>query len=140
MCQIAGGAIGLGLNTAIVLSADTLRHGITIAFRVDAALALAGFAVAAGFVRGARTSPAHAAAPAGPPPGPGRAEGPAAGRAGWAAGWAARPGPARNCHYVRPGTPRRRARIGGQAPSGAADPERGDMEPTRNPHRRSHRC
>ena len=64
MCQIAGGAIGLGLNTAIVLSADTLRHGITIAFRVDAALALAGFAVAAGFVRGARTSPAHAAAPA----------------------------------------------------------------------------
>lgn len=63
MCQIAGGAIGLGLNTAIVLSADTLRHGITIAFRVDAGLALAGFAVAARFVRGARTSPAHAAAP-----------------------------------------------------------------------------
>ena len=64
MCQIAGGAVGLGLNTAIVLSADTLRHGITIAFRVDAGLALAGFAVAAGFVGGPRMSPGHAAVPA----------------------------------------------------------------------------
>jgi hypothetical protein len=47
-----------------VLSAATLSHGITIAFRVDAGLGLAGFAVALGFVRGPRTSPAHAAAPA----------------------------------------------------------------------------
>ena len=61
MCQIAGGAIGLGLNTAIVLGAATLRHGITIAFRADAVLALAGFAVALGFVRGSRASPPHAA-------------------------------------------------------------------------------
>ena len=65
MCQIAGGAIGLGLNTAIVLSAATLRHGITAAFRVDAALAVAGFVVAVAFVRGPRASAAHAAAPAG---------------------------------------------------------------------------
>ena len=63
MCQIAGGAIGLGLNTAIVLSAATLRHGITVAFRVDAALAVAGFVVALAFVRGPRASAAHAAAP-----------------------------------------------------------------------------
>ena len=55
------GAIGLGLNTAIVLGAATLRHGITIAFRADAVLALAGFAVALGFVRGPRASPPHAA-------------------------------------------------------------------------------
>ena len=64
MCQIAGGAIGLGLNTAIVLSAATLAGGITLAFRVDAVLALAGFAVAVRFVRGTRRSPAHQAAAA----------------------------------------------------------------------------
>jgi len=63
MCQIAGGAIGLGLNTAIVLSAATLRHGITVAFRVDAALAVGGLVVALAYVRGPRTSAAHAAAP-----------------------------------------------------------------------------
>jgi EmrB/QacA subfamily drug resistance transporter len=63
MCQIAGGAVGLGLNTAIVLSAATLRHGITVAFRIDAALAVAGFVVALAFVRGPRSSAAHAAAP-----------------------------------------------------------------------------
>jgi hypothetical protein len=63
MCQIAGGAIGLGLNTAIVLSAATLRHGITVAFRVDAALAVGGFMVALAYVRGPRSSAAHAAAP-----------------------------------------------------------------------------
>lgn len=61
-------AMGLGVfviaNDFTALSAATLRHGITIAFRVDAALALAGFAVALGFVRGPRTSPAHAAVPA----------------------------------------------------------------------------
>lgn len=61
MCQIAGGAIGLGLNTAIVLSAATLTAGISVAFRVDAALAVAGFAVSAIFVRGPRRSPAHRA-------------------------------------------------------------------------------
>lgn len=61
MCQIAGGAIGLGLNTAIVLSADTLSTGISIAFRVDAALAVVGFVVSAAFVRGPRRSPAHRA-------------------------------------------------------------------------------
>jgi hypothetical protein len=63
MCQIAGRAIGLGLNTAIVLSAATLRHGITVAFRVDAALAVGGFMVALAYVRGPRSSAAHAAAP-----------------------------------------------------------------------------
>ena len=77
MCQIAGGAVGLGLNTAIVLGAASLRQGIMIAFRADAVLALAGFAVAAGYVRGPRASAAHAAVPAAPP-GPGlAARGPA---------------------------------------------------------------
>ena len=52
-----------GLNTAIVLSAATLRHGIMVAFRVNPALAVGGFVVALAYVRGPRTSAAHAAAP-----------------------------------------------------------------------------
>jgi EmrB/QacA subfamily drug resistance transporter len=60
MCQIAGGAIGLGLNTAIVLSAASLPDGIGVAFRVDAALAVIGTAVALRFVHGAKRSAAHA--------------------------------------------------------------------------------
>jgi MFS family permease len=63
MCQIAGGAIGLGLNTAIVLSGATLSAGISVAFRVDAVLAVAGFIVSAVFVRGPRRSPAHHGTP-----------------------------------------------------------------------------
>jgi EmrB/QacA subfamily drug resistance transporter len=50
MCQIAGGAVGLGLNTAIVASAASLPEGISTAFRVDAALAAFGFLVALAFV------------------------------------------------------------------------------------------
>lgn len=50
MCQIAGGAVGLGVNTAIVASASTLGTGISIAFRVDAVLAVIGFVVALLFV------------------------------------------------------------------------------------------
>jgi EmrB/QacA subfamily drug resistance transporter len=57
MCQIAGGAIGLGLNTAIVASAPSLAEGISRAFRVDAALAVAGFVVALRFV--GAPSPTH---------------------------------------------------------------------------------
>ncbi len=103
MCQIAGGAIGLGLNTAIVLSADTLRHGITIAFRADAGLALAGLRCR-GRVRAGPADVARARrGPRGPPPRPGRAT-----------PQAARAGRARNCHYVRPATAGGRARIGGQ--------------------------
>jgi EmrB/QacA subfamily drug resistance transporter len=45
MCQIAGGAVGLGINTAIVESADNLTQGITRAFLVDAALAAIGLVV-----------------------------------------------------------------------------------------------
>ena len=60
MCQIAGGAVGLGLNTAIVLSAANLPDGIRAAFRVDAALAVIGTAVSLRFVRGAKRSEAHA--------------------------------------------------------------------------------
>jgi MFS family permease len=60
MCQVAGGAIGLGLNTAIVLSSASLADGIKAAFRVDGALAVAGTAVSLWFVHGPRRSAAHA--------------------------------------------------------------------------------
>jgi EmrB/QacA subfamily drug resistance transporter len=63
MCQIAGGAIGLGLNTAIVLAAGTLTEGIAIAFRVDAALAMAGLLVSLTFIRGPRSPDAHRTGP-----------------------------------------------------------------------------
>jgi MFS family permease len=53
MFQVAGGSIGLGLNTAIVTSADSLPDGLETAFRVDAALGLAGLLVALLFVGGA---------------------------------------------------------------------------------------
>ena len=56
MCQIAGGAVGLGLNTAIVASQDTLSEGISVAFRVDAFLAVIGFFVVLRFVHGANES------------------------------------------------------------------------------------
>ncbi len=52
MSQIAGGAIGLGLTTAVFSSQPTFVEGIEAAFRLDAALALLGFAVAALFVGG----------------------------------------------------------------------------------------
>jgi MFS family permease len=55
MCQIAGGAVGLGLNTAIVASQSNLASGISLAFRVDAALAVVGFAVVLRYVHGAPT-------------------------------------------------------------------------------------
>jgi MFS family permease len=63
MCQIAGGAIGLGINTAIVLSAGSLSSGIALAFRVDAALALLGFVLSVMFIHGPPRSPAHRGAP-----------------------------------------------------------------------------
>lgn len=45
MCQIAGGAVGLGINTAIVASADSLAAGIGRAFLVDAVLAVVGLVI-----------------------------------------------------------------------------------------------
>jgi EmrB/QacA subfamily drug resistance transporter len=42
MCQIAGGAVGLGVNTAIVTSGSNIADGISTAFFVDAVLAVAG--------------------------------------------------------------------------------------------------
>lgn len=53
MFQIAGGSVGLGINTAIVAAAgDDLVDGIARAFRLDAALAVAGLLVALGFIGG----------------------------------------------------------------------------------------
>jgi EmrB/QacA subfamily drug resistance transporter len=52
MCQIAGGAIGLGLTTTVFSAQDSFVDGIQAAFRLDAALSLLGFLVAAFFVGG----------------------------------------------------------------------------------------
>lgn len=52
MFQIAGGAIGLGLNTALVVTAPSLVDGIHTAFLLDAGLAVCGVAVAILFVGG----------------------------------------------------------------------------------------
>jgi predicted MFS family arabinose efflux permease len=57
MCQIAGGAVGLGLNTAIVTAGPSLARGISVAFLVDAVLALAGLLVVLTFIG----RPGHAA-------------------------------------------------------------------------------
>lgn len=52
MCQIAGGAIGLGLTTAVFSAQETFVDGIQAAFRLDAALSLFGFLIALFFVGG----------------------------------------------------------------------------------------
>jgi MFS family permease len=52
MLQIAGGAIGIGLNTTLVVTASSLARGIQIAFLFDAALAACGFIVCLLFIRG----------------------------------------------------------------------------------------
>jgi MFS family permease len=57
MCQIAGGAVGLGLNTALVTGEPSLSDGIELAFKVDAVLALAGLVVVLLYV--GRTEPAE---------------------------------------------------------------------------------
>lgn len=72
MCQIAGGSIGLGINTAIVTAGIEstpagLVDGIATAFTLDAALAVAGLVVAVLFVGGRigrRRAPAAASAQA----------------------------------------------------------------------------
>ena len=60
MCQIAGGAVGLGLNTAIVASGSTLADGIQVAFRIDAVLALVGLVVVLVFLGREQRAPGHA--------------------------------------------------------------------------------
>jgi EmrB/QacA subfamily drug resistance transporter len=52
MCQIAGGAIGLGLTTTVFSAQDSFVDGIEAAFRLDAGLSLLGFLVALFFVGG----------------------------------------------------------------------------------------
>jgi EmrB/QacA subfamily drug resistance transporter len=52
MCQIAGGAVGLGLNTAIVTSDSNLADGISTAFLFDAVLALVGLTISVLFIGG----------------------------------------------------------------------------------------
>ncbi len=50
MFQIAGGSIGLGFNTALVLTAPSLTQGIGVAFRVDSFLAAAGLVISLLFI------------------------------------------------------------------------------------------
>ena len=52
MFQIAGGSIGLGLNTAIVVMAPSLAEGIHRAFLVDVGLAVGGLLVSLLFIGG----------------------------------------------------------------------------------------
>ncbi|MGB7950589.1 MAG: hypothetical protein WCH75_23140, partial [Candidatus Binatia bacterium] len=52
MFQIAGGSIGLGLNTALVVTAGSLVEGISRAFVVDAVLAVCGLVVSVCFIGG----------------------------------------------------------------------------------------
>lgn len=52
MCQIAGGAIGLGLTTTVFSAQDSFVDGIEAAFRLDAGLSLVGFLIALFFVGG----------------------------------------------------------------------------------------
>jgi len=52
MCQIAGGAIGLGLTTTVFSAQGSFVDGIEAGFRLDAALSLLGFLVALFFVGG----------------------------------------------------------------------------------------
>jgi len=52
MCQIAGGAIGLGLTTTVFSAQDSFVAGIEAAFRLDAGLSVVGFLVALFFVGG----------------------------------------------------------------------------------------
>src|SRR5260221_1820456 len=52
MCQIAGGAIGLGLTTTVFSAQGSFVDGIQAAFRLDAGLSLLGFLIALFFIRG----------------------------------------------------------------------------------------
>jgi len=56
MANVAGGAIGLGINTAIVASAETLTDGIRTAFFVNGCLATIGVVIAVLFISGRRAA------------------------------------------------------------------------------------
>ena len=58
MANVAGGAIGLALNTAIVVSSPSLTEGIARAFVVSGALAVIGVVIAVLFL--GRPSPGRA--------------------------------------------------------------------------------
>lgn len=57
MCQVAGGAVGLGINTAIVESAANLTQGISRAFLVDGLLAVAALVIVLRAVHDHRPTP-----------------------------------------------------------------------------------
>ena len=55
MVQNAGGAVGLGLTTAIVVTATTLSHGIERAFTVNAIVAVVAVFISLLYVAGPLT-------------------------------------------------------------------------------------
>ena len=57
MCQIGGGSVGLGLNTAIVTASASLVDGIRDAFLLDAVLAFCALLVSLLFVGGPLRAP-----------------------------------------------------------------------------------
>jgi EmrB/QacA subfamily drug resistance transporter len=57
MCQIAGGAIGLGLTTTVFSAQDSFVEGVEAGFRLDAGLSLVGFLIALFFVGGRLRQP-----------------------------------------------------------------------------------
>lgn len=59
MSQIAGGSLGLGLNTAIVLAGSSLTAGVESAFIVDAVLAGIGALIVLGFLGNRPSVPHH---------------------------------------------------------------------------------
>ena len=64
MFQVAGGSLGLGVNTAIAHGTPTLIEGVGRAFAVDAALAVCGLVVSIFFIGGPLSGPApRSAAP-----------------------------------------------------------------------------
>lgn len=63
MLQIAGGSVGLGLNTAIVVTASSLEAGIRHAFLFDGCLALIGFLLAVVFTAGKHPRSEHKLTP-----------------------------------------------------------------------------
>jgi len=63
MLQIAGGSLGLGLNTAIVVTAPSLAEGIRHAFLFDGCLAVVGLVLSLLFTAGKKTEISAEAAP-----------------------------------------------------------------------------
>ena len=63
MLQIAGGSLGLGLNTAIVVTAPSLAEGIRHAFVFDGCLAVVGLVLSIVYTAGKSSRSGEASSP-----------------------------------------------------------------------------